>query len=69
MIPEETGTMSMTRVTSSLGAHTIINVKVYFGTNDVQYKGILLHSNHYCDKDNGALVTNGWLRMVAKSLC
>ena len=41
-----------------LGAHTIDNVKVYFGTNGVQYKGHFAPDNHYYDKDNGALVTD-----------
>ena len=41
-----------------LGAHTIDNVNVYFGTNGVQYKGHFAPDNHYYDKDNGALVTD-----------
>ncbi|MCB5540936.1 KxYKxGKxW signal peptide domain-containing protein [Streptococcus salivarius] len=41
-----------------LGAQTIDNVNVYFGTNGVQYKGHFAPDNHYYDKDNGALVTD-----------
>ena len=41
-----------------LGAHTIDNINVYFGTNGVQYKGHFAPDNHYYDKDNGALVTD-----------
>jgi len=41
-----------------LGAQTIDNVKVYFDTKGVQYKGHFAPDHHYYDKDTGALVTD-----------
>lgn len=41
-----------------LGAQTIDNVKVYFDTKGVQYKGHFAPDYHYYDKDTGALVTD-----------
>ena len=35
-----------------LGAQTIDNVKVYFDTKGVQYKGHFAPDHHYYDKDN-----------------